>query len=97
MAKQCLIVKQRKQAQMWEQLHKEEQEILALPKEKRDEALAAFKAKRVKNRQFKTQRYNRCSITGRASGYIGYFGVCRQVFREMAHQGQLPGVTKSSW
>jgi len=97
MAKECLIQKHRKQALMWERLHAEEQAILQLPKEKRDEALEAFKAKRVKNRQFKTRRYNRCSMTGRPRGYIGYFGVCRQVVREMAHKGLLPGVTKSSW
>ena len=97
MAKQCLIEKQKKLAAMWEELHKEEQAILALPKEKREEALAAFTAKRVKNRQYKTRRYNRCSMTGRSGGYYGYFGVCRQVLREMAHSGMLPGVTKSSW
>lgn len=97
MAKQCLIEKQARLAQQWEQLRKEEQAILALPKEKREEALAEFKARRVKNRQFKTRMYNRCSMTGRSRGYVGYFGVCRQVFREMAHNGLLPGVTKSSW
>jgi len=40
---------------------------------------------------------NRCSITGRANGYIRKFGISRQCFREMAHQGLIPGVTKSSW
>lgn len=97
MAKECLIQKQRKQAQKWEQLRKEEEAILALPKEKREEALAEFNAKRIKNRMFKARQYNRCAITGRARGYLGYFGVCRQVFREKAHRGELPGVTKSSW
>lgn len=40
---------------------------------------------------------NRCSITGRGNGYMRKFGVSRQVFREMAHAGLIPGVTKSSW
>lgn len=97
MAKKCLIEKQKRLAQQWEQLHKEEQAIKALPKEKREEAMAEFKAKRVKKRLYKTRMYNRCSLTGRSSGYIRHFGVCRQVLREMAHQGLLPGVTKSSW
>ncbi len=97
MAKECLIQKHKRQTETWERLHKEEQEILALPKEKREEALAAFTARRVKNRQYKTRRYNRCSITGRAKGNFRYFGLCRQQFREMAHRGLLPGVTKSSW
>jgi small subunit ribosomal protein S14 len=97
MAKECHIQKHKRQQALWEKLQKEEQEIMALPKEKREEALAEFTAKRVKNRQFKARRYNRCSITGRAHGTTRYFGVCRQQLREMAHQGLLPGVTKSSW
>ena len=40
---------------------------------------------------------NRCSITGRASGYIRKFGVSRQCFRELAHRGLIPGVRKASW
>jgi small subunit ribosomal protein S14 len=39
----------------------------------------------------------RCSITGRASGFMRKFGLSRQTFREMAHRGLIPGVTKSSW
>ena len=37
---------------------------------------------------------NRCSITGRASGYMRKFGVSRQTFRELAHRGLIPGVRK---
>lgn len=40
---------------------------------------------------------NRCSMTGRARGYIRKFGVSRIVFREMALAGKIPGVRKSSW
>jgi len=40
---------------------------------------------------------NRCKLTGRPRGYMGKFGVCRNVFREMASQGKIPGLTKSSW
>lgn len=40
---------------------------------------------------------NRCSITGRSRGYVGKFGVSRITFRELALDGKLPGVTKSSW
>ncbi|HBU86017.1 MAG TPA: 30S ribosomal protein S14 [Paenibacillus sp.] len=40
---------------------------------------------------------NRCELTGRPRGYLRKFKVSRIVFRELAHQGQIPGVTKSSW
>lgn len=40
---------------------------------------------------------NRCNITGKPRGYIREFGVCRNVFREMASKGLIPGVTKASW
>ena len=40
---------------------------------------------------------NRCWSTGRPRGYFRDFGLCRNAMREMAHQGLLPGITKSSW
>ncbi len=40
---------------------------------------------------------NRCASTGRARGYLGKFGLCRNEFRRLANFGQIPGVTKSSW
>jgi small subunit ribosomal protein S14 len=40
---------------------------------------------------------NRCWLTGRPRGYYRDFGLSRHVIREMAHQGLLPGVVKSSW
>jgi len=45
----------------------------------------------------KTRIRNRCWKTGRARGVFRDFGLSRHVFREMAHQCLLPGVTKSSW
>jgi small subunit ribosomal protein S14 len=44
-----------------------------------------------------TRQRNRCWMTGRPRGYYRDFGLSRHVIREMAHQGLLPGVVKSSW
>lgn len=44
-----------------------------------------------------TRVRNRCWMTGRSRGYYRDFGLSRHVIREMAHQGLLPGVVKSSW
>ena len=40
---------------------------------------------------------NRCVVTGRARSYYRKFGLSRITFREMALNGQIPGVTKASW
>lgn len=40
---------------------------------------------------------NRCQLTGRPKGYMRRFGLCRVMFRQMALEGKLPGVTKASW
>ncbi|HGY54410.1 MAG TPA: type Z 30S ribosomal protein S14 [Caldithrix abyssi] len=54
-----------------------------------------YKAKR--KQRFKVREYNRCSRCGRPRAYLRKFGVCRICFRELALQGEIPGVTKASW
>lgn len=50
-----------------------------------------------KEQKFSTRRYNRCRICGRPRGYMRDFDMCRLCFRKLASEGQIPGVTKSSW
>ena len=40
---------------------------------------------------------NRCQLTGRPRGYMRHFGLSRNMFRDMALEGKIPGVTKASW
>ncbi|GAA2750915.1 30S ribosomal protein S14 [Amnibacterium kyonggiense] len=40
---------------------------------------------------------NRDAVDGRPRGNLSKFGISRVRFREMAHRGELPGITKSSW
>jgi len=47
--------------------------------------------------KFHVRKYNRCRRCGRPRGYLRKFGLCRICFRELALQGQIPGVVKSSW
>jgi len=44
-----------------------------------------------------TRIRKRCSLTGRARGYVGQYGVSRIKFRELALAGKIPGIRKSSW
>ena len=41
--------------------------------------------------------HSRCKLTGRPRGYMSKFGLCRNQFRQMAHDGKIPGMTKASW
>jgi small subunit ribosomal protein S14 len=47
--------------------------------------------------KFAVRAYTRCSRCGRPRAVYRHFGLCRVCFREMAHRGELPGITKSSW
>jgi small subunit ribosomal protein S14 len=72
------------------------------PAERQDrkEEDLAKKALRLKSKQtpkFKVRTYNRCPICGRPRAFLRRFGLCRICFRNMASQGKLPGVIKSSW
>jgi small subunit ribosomal protein S14 len=52
---------------------------------------------REAHRAYANQVRNRCTVCGRPRGYIRRFGLCRICFRELALQGKIPGVVKSSW
>ncbi len=52
---------------------------------------------RETRRKYDTQVRNRCVRCGRPRGYLRRFGLCRICFRELALQGKIPGVMKSSW
>lgn len=52
---------------------------------------------REKKRKFKVRVRNRCSRCGRPRAYMRRFGLCRICFRELANEGFIPGVVKSSW
>ena len=47
--------------------------------------------------KYPTRKYNRCKVCGRPRGYLRKFKMCRVCFRKLASEGQIPGVTKSSW
>ena len=53
----------------------------------------------VENRaqKFKTRAYTRCNKCGRPRAVFKKFGLCRICLRELAHNGSIPGMTKSSW
>jgi len=60
-------------------------------------AKTALKVKCARKPKFAVRAYTRCQRCGRPKSVYRKFGLCRICVRELAHAGDLPGVTKSSW
>jgi small subunit ribosomal protein S14 len=60
-------------------------------------AKKALRNKQQAKPKFKVRTYSRCIRCGRPRAVYRRFGLCRLCFREMAHTGEVPGVTKASW
>jgi small subunit ribosomal protein S14 len=52
---------------------------------------------REKKRKYSVRVRNRCRRCGRPRGYMRRFQLCRICFRELALEGDIPGVAKASW
>lgn len=73
-------------------------EIVRSPKstlEEKDEA--QLKLQKMPRTALPVRYKNRCQLTGRSRGVYKKFNLSRIKFRELAHQGLLPGVSKASW
>lgn len=60
-------------------------------------AKVADRVKAQRPAKFRVRQHHRCKLCGRPRAYMRKFGVCRICFRELALDGKLPGVVKSSW
>ncbi|MFT5430860.1 MAG: small subunit ribosomal protein S14 [Myxococcota bacterium] len=89
MARKCLKEREKKRVKLVAKYAKKREELKA-----EGNYLALSKLPRDSSR---VRRTNRCVLTGRSRAYIRKFGLCRNKFRQLALEGELPGVTKSSW
>lgn len=100
MAKKSMIEREKKRQKMVEKYAdkraalKEEFENAATQMEKLE---AHRKLQQLPRNSAPNRVHNRCWVTGRPRGYYRDFGLSRNVLREWAHQGLLPGVVKASW
>jgi small subunit ribosomal protein S14 len=62
-----------------------------------DRFAARLKLAQLPRNSSATRIRNRCELTGRARGYYRKLKLCRNMLRELASQGLIPGMTKSSW
>lgn len=63
----------------------------------RDRDRALLKLQKMPRDACRARVRNRCALTGRPRGYFRRFGMGRNKLREFAMNGEIPGVTKSSW
>lgn len=68
---------------------------LKISEEKRDDARQQLQ--KLPRDASPCRMRNRCRLTGRPRGYYRKFGLGRNKLREMAMQGFVPGLVKSSW
>jgi small subunit ribosomal protein S14 len=60
-------------------------------------AKTSLQVKAARGSRYPVRNYTRCQRCGRSRAVYKKFGVCRICLRELAHQGVIPGMTKSSW
>jgi len=60
-------------------------------------ATTAKIAKQTKHLKYQVRHRNRCRLCGRPRAYLRKFACCRLCFRKLALEGDITGVTKSSW
>ena len=87
MAKKSLIVKTQRGLEKLSRMREAQKQLLEGGKKEEAKQL----------QKFSTRAYFRCERCGRPRAYIRKFHLCRICFRELANNGQIPGVTKASW
>lgn len=100
MAKKSMIEREKKRIKLEKKYALKRASLLKKYREENNFSLKIqlhSKIQKLPRNSAKTRIRNRCWKTGRPRGVFRDFGLSRHVFREMAHQCLLPGVTKSSW
>ena len=100
MAKKSMIERQKKRELVVEKYTEKRQALIEQfenATSQRERLDLHRQIQRLPRNSSRTRLHNRCWVTGRPRGVYQDFGLSRNVFREWAHQGLLPGVVKSSW
>ena len=100
MAKQSMIQREEKRDRLIAKYEKKRRSIkqdLRTTKSYTEKIELSKKLESLPKNASPTRHRNRCWATGRSRGFYRDFGLSRHVLREMAHDGLIPGLTKSSW
>lgn len=101
MAKKSKIAKNKQRAMLVERYAERRAELVKIIKDPEaayaDKREAYQKLAKLPRDSSATRYRNRCGITGRPRAYFRKFGMSRSALRDLAHNGELPGVRKASW
>ena len=101
MAKRSAVEKNRKRTRMAKKFEARRARLKAIAQDKSlpaEECFAArLKLAELPRNSAPVRIRNRCEVSGRPRGYYRKFKISRIALRDLASQGQIPGMTKSSW
>ena len=101
MAKQSLIQREEKREKLVAKFAKKYAELKAIiddaKRSDEERYVARLALQKLPRNAYPTRLRNRCGLTGRPRGTFRTFGLGRSKIRELAFQGNIPGVTKASW
>ena len=101
MAKVSLVQRDLKRRKLWNKYKEKRESLLVIANDKSSSAEERFderlKLSKLPRNSSKSRIRNRCSLTGRPRAVYRKFGLSRIAVRELASNGKLPGVVKSSW
>lgn len=101
MAKVSMIERDKKRAKLTKRFAAKREALLKVARDRSADPAEIFEANlklaKLPRNSAAVRKRNRCALTGRPRGYHRKFNLCRNMLREKASLGELPGVVKSSW
>ena len=101
MAKLALIERELKRDKLVAKYAKKHAELKSIANDAKrsveERAAARLALQKLPRNANPTRQRNRCAVTGRPRGTFRQFGLGRAKIREMAFEGNIPGITKASW
>ena len=101
MAKTSSIQKNLKRIRLAKKFLKKREDLKKIIKDKKlplaERFAAQLKIAKLPRNSAKTRIRNRCEITGRPHGVYRKLRISRIALRDLASNGKIPGMTKSSW
>ena len=101
MAKKAMIEREKKRERLVKRFAAKRAELKDIAKDESLPMEERFKARlklaKLPRNSAPNRIRNRCWATGKPRGVYRDFGLCRNQLRQRAHNGELPGVVKSSW